>query len=226
MKIQKRLAALGAALLLCFGFTMAVSAHEVPDLTRTGSITAAMTYEGEAVGGGTLTFYKVGDVAEDDGNYSFTLSEAFAGSGVSLEDLTDAGLAETLAEYAQANSLAGSEIAVASDGVWTASGLELGLYLIVQEEPADGFEAVAPFLVSVPMYENGTYVYTVSAEPKMGALTEAAEEPAPATPTTTTGTTLPQTGQLNWPVPVLTVLGLCLILAGWRLRVGKLSYEA
>lgn len=53
----------------------------------------------------------------------------------------------------------------------------------------------------------------------------APEEPeTPAEPSP--GTKLPQTGQLNWPVPVLTVLGLCLILAGWELRVGKQSYEA
>lgn len=32
---------------------------------------------------------------------------------------------------------------------------------------------------------------------------------------------LPQTGQLNWPVPVLTVAGLGLFLAGWLLRFGR-----
>ena len=29
---------------------------------------------------------------------------------------------------------------------------------------------------------------------------------------------LPKTGQLDWPVPVLAVLGLCMIVAGWALR--------
>lgn len=37
-------------------------------------------------------------------------------------------------------------------------------------------------------------------------------------PTTTKPTRLIQTGQLNWPIPVLTVLGILLILAGWFLH--------
>lgn len=39
--------------------------------------------------------------------------------------------------------------------------------------------------------------------------------PKPADPT------LPDTGQLNWPIPVLVVLGLILFSLGWVLRFGK-----
>ena len=42
----------------------------------------------------------------------------------------------------------------------------------------------------------------------------------PITPSADAGI-LPQTGQLNWPVPVLTVAGLGLFLAGWLLRFGR-----
>ena len=41
--------------------------------------------------------------------------------------------------------------------------------------------------------------------------------PVPTTPPTK----LPQTGQLNWPVPVLVVLGLALFSLGWGLRFGR-----
>lgn len=228
MRIKKRLSALLFTLLLCCAFCVPAYAHEVPDMTKAGSITASMTYEGEAVGGGSLTFYRVGDVSEDDGNYSFTLTEDFAGSGLALDNIADAALAEDLAEYADANRISGTTVEIGSDGQVTADNLTLGLYLAVQTEAADGYEAVSPFLVSVPMYENGAYIYNVNAEPKMEPLSPspaAPEEPeTPAEPSP--GTKLPQTGQLNWPVPVLTVLGLCLILAGWELRVGKQSYEA
>ncbi len=225
MKLLKRCAALAGSLLV-WG-AMAVSgvsaAHSTPDAAQTGSISAAMTYEDQAVGGGSLTLYRVGDVTQDDGNYSFTLSEAFADSGVSLEDITAASLADTLAAYAEENALEGSTVDISEDGTWTASGLELGLYLIVQNDPADGFEAISPFLVSVPMYdeETGAYVYDVNAQPKLGTLTETeTTTPTPST-STSTDTTLPQTGQLNWPVPVLTVAGLCLLLAGWWLHTGN-----
>ncbi|MBQ9720353.1 MAG: hypothetical protein IJV64_06615, partial [Oscillospiraceae bacterium] len=56
-------------------------------------------------------------------------------------------------------------------------------------------------------------VYTVDATPKMTLA------PASPTPTPTpTGPTLPQTGQLWWPVPVLAVLGLFCVAIGWRRR--------
>ena len=40
------------------------------------------------------------------------------------------------------------------------------------------------------------------------------DEPTPSTPVVPPYTNLPQTGQLNWPVPVMTCLGLLLLLAG------------
>ena len=47
-------------------------------------------------------------------------------------------------------------------------------------------------------------------------------EPTPVpTPGPTPGVTLPRTGQLNWPVPVLTLLGVGLFAAGWLLRFGR-----
>lgn len=48
----------------------------------------------------------------------------------------------------------------------------------------------------------------------------------PILPVSETSTnTLPQTGQLNWPVPVLVVFGLGLFSAGWMLRYGKKKDE-
>ena len=227
MKIQKRLAVLVMSLVVCCAFSITAYAHDVPDSTKTGTVSGTMVYNEEAVGGGTLTFYKAGDVTADDGNYSFTLTEAFAESGVSLDDLTDKTLATTLAAYVEGSGISGTTIDIASDGTWVAEGLELGLYLVVQNDAADGFEAITPFIVSVPVYDEETesYVYDVSAEPKLSALTEAPttapEETTTQAATTDTETTLPQTGQLNWPVPLLAVIGLGLFLAGWGMYFGK-----
>ncbi len=232
MKIQRRLAVLVMSLALCCAFSITAYAHDVPDSTKTGTVSGTMVYNEEAVGGGTLTFYKAGDVAADDGNYSFALTEAFAGSGVSLDDLTDKNLAATLAAYVEGSGISGTTIDIASDGTWVAEGLELGLYLVVQNDAADGFEAITPFIVSVPIYDEETesYVYDVSAEPKLSALTEAqttvpegttTQATTDTTTSTDTETTLPKTGQLNWPVPLLAVLGLALFLAGWGMYFGK-----
>lgn len=234
MRIHKRLAALMLTGILCCAFAVTAYAHPVPDMDRAGSVHGTMVYDGSAVGGGTLTLYQVGDVSEDDGDYSFTLSNDFAGSQLSLADMADAELAAGLADYAADNSLAAAATAaIDSDGTVDIQGLYPGLYLVVQTMPAEGFEAISPFLVSLPVYngEIGAYIYDVNVEPKMSPLIK---KPTPdtTTPDTTTpetkkpestGTTtvLPQTGQLNWPVPVLTVLGLCLFGMGWMLHFGR-----
>ena len=224
MRIHRRLAVFVLALALslsCVFTGSAFAAHSVPDASQTGTVSATMKYGDEAVGGGTVALYKVGDVAEDDGNYSFALSEAFAGSGASLDDLEASGLADTLAAYAADNGLeAVTTIDIAADGTWTASGLVLGLYLVVQYDAADGYEAISPFLVSVPMYDEaaGVYVYDINVESKVGTLTEAEVIETEPPATTVTDTTLPQTGQLNWPIPFLAIAGMGLILIGLALR--------
>lgn len=209
---------------LCCAFTVTAYAHDVPDTTKSGSIRGTMLYGTEPVGGGTLTLFKVADVTENNGNYSFTLTDAFAGSGASLDNFEDKTLASMLAAYAESRGISGTTISIDSDGAWSAEGLELGLYLVVQYEPAYGFEAISPFIVSVPMYDEDTdkYIYDVNAQPKLEALTQ-------ETTTTVTGEdtpkadtpkkdTLPNTGQLLWPIPVLAVLGAVLLLAGLKLR--------
>lgn len=194
-------------------------AHEVPDMEKTGSVSVAMTCEGKAVPGGTLTLYRVGDISEEDENYSFALTGGFAESRADLKELESAELPQILAEYAFEHHLPGTAASIGSDGKVVVDGLELGLYLVVQTEAAVGYEPVNPFVVSVPMNEDGAYVYDVDATPKMSLLTE--KTTTPTTPTTPPEPTLPQTGQFNWPVPVMTVLGLCLLLIGWVLRYRK-----
>lgn len=68
-----------------------------------------------------------------------------------------------------------------------------------------------------PMNESGHYVYEVNAEAKF----QLHREPKPTTPPKPSEPTLPQTGQLNWPIPVLVISGLCLFSAGWILRFGR-----
>lgn len=222
MQITKRLLAMMVTVALAWVFCVTAYAHDVPDLSKTGSISVTMRHEDDksAVPGGELTLYRVGDIAEENGNYSYTLTEAFAGSGVTLDNLESAELAKKLADYAKANKLTGTVQKIDSKGVAAASDLTLGLYLVVQTEAAEGYNAVNPFLVTVPVLTDGVYVYEVDANPKVELVTEKEKEPKP-TPTPTPGTKLPQTGQLNWPIPLLAGVGLLLFALGWGLRFGK-----
>lgn len=203
---------LTAAVLCCMCAT--AFAHDVPDLTRTGALNVSMRFEGEPVAGGTLTIFRAGDIHEDDGDFSFVLSEEFAGSGEALDDIDSPELAKALAEYADAQELRGTSRIISDQGEVRFAGLEPGLYLVVQDTAAEGYNPAPPFLVSVPMMKDGVYVYDVDASPKVGL--ERAPEPSeePDEP----GGKLPQTGQMNWPVPVMASTGVLLFICGWILR--------
>ena len=140
----------------------------------------------------------------------------------------------------------------------------MGLYLVVQTTAAENYNVINPFLVSVPIQENGKYVYDVDALPKVGTATkktpDTPDEPdtpdtpdEPDTPDTPVAPGpdnpdgwvlgdhgeknypnpdnpnghvmgahgLPQTGQLNWPIPVLAVTGVVLVAAGIKLKKGN-----
>lgn len=217
----KQLAALVPALCLVLSLSLTAFAHDVPDLTRLGSITITTRRGDTVVKGGSLTIYYVGEVAENDGNYTFQPSGDFASCGESFEDLSAAGaIAARLKSFAEEGAVAGfATKEIGQDGAVTFDSLPLGLYLVVQHRAAPGYAKLEPFLVSLPYMDNGTYVYDLSANPKTGL----EQEPEPTAPPATkpTDPSLPQTGQLMWPVPLMAVTGMFFFAAGWVLFRGR-----
>ena len=217
--MHRRICSLLLILVLVCAAALPVCAHEVPDVTRLGSIAISMTHQGEPVPGGSLTLYRVAYVVSQDGDYRFAYTADFAECAIPVTELGSADLPRALAELAKTKNLEGMTLPIDDGGRVKFSGLELGLYLLVQQEAAPGFKKVNPFLVSVPQNVGGHYVYDVDTAPKNlpGPDEETTPPPPPPPPTGPDGPDLPQTGQLNWPVPVLAVLGLLLVAAGFAL---------
>ena len=267
--IRKRLAAVLAALTLLVWCAAPAFALEVVDLSRTGSIKVSLydSETSEAVGGGTLTLYRVAKVQKDNANLSFVYTNGFEDCGVELGDLSEGELAGRLAEKIAATAES-TTVEISDLGVAEFGDLEVGLYLVVQTTAAENYNVINPFLVSVPIQENGSYVYDVDALPKVGTAAKKTPEPpdTPDTPDTPDKPEeenpntpaapgpdnpdgwvlgahgekiylnpeapspdnpngyvmgahgLPQTGQLNWPIPVLAVTGVVLVAAGIKLK--------
>lgn len=206
-------------------------ADEYPDLTRKGSVSATMTYGGEAVPGGSLTLYHVADAYVEHGaTYGYRYTEPYSDCTVALENLDSSETAMALAEYTLETEISGTRREINQKGYVKFSDLTAGLYLLIQEDAAEGFEAVVPFLVTVPGQENGSYVYEVDASPKLALApapteppTEPTEpeptEPKPTEPEPTDPPKLPQTGMNQWPVPLLAMGGLLLITLGAALCI-------
>lgn len=208
MMNRKILSVLCAVLMVCV-LAVSVCADET-----LGSISITMAYRGTSVPGGTMTLYHVGVCAEDHYEYTAEL----AGCGVSLDDLSAARTAQDIADYVVAMGIEGVTKEIDDQGVICFDDLEFGLYLMVQETAAEGYSVVSPFLVTV----DGD----VDASPKLSVEPVGTQPPETTAPPETTETTepeptepkLPQTGQLNWPVPLLAVGGLVIFVLGWYLR--------
>lgn len=216
--MKKHLKSLLALLLLAY-LPLSAAAHPVPDEQKDGhcSITVTMTYQGKALPGGTLALYKVGDVAEEDGNYSFVPVEAIREDMPQFGDIQSPELAgELLKLESKLTPVTALPQKVGEDGKVTFSSLPFGLYLAVQKTAPAGYGKTEPFLVSLPYLYEGEYQYNVASQPKTDLEREVPTKPtSPATsPTFPGGKKLPQTGQLWWPVPVLACGGLGCIVVG------------
>lgn len=204
-------------------FDIAVFSYSVPDLDRLGSISVTMRYGDESVSGGSMALYRVADVTSDNGNFFFTPCGDFASLDEDITDVDSDSLSLMVAAFIEQNDIIGITMPIDSDGRVTFYDLKPGLYMLIQTVAAKGYNCANPFLVTLPM-NDGEYLYDVDASAKV-ELNDPDEETKPDSGNNTTTANdddkLPQTGQLNWPIPILLVSGTALILIGMILCFGQ-----
>ena len=219
--MRKRILSLTLLPALLCSLSLTVSAVGGPDKNRTGSISAAMSHDGSPVPGGSLTLFKVADVSASGRTFVYTAD--FDSCSLPLTQLNSAALPVELAAIAEDRKLEGTTQPLNGQGKAKFSDLQIGLYLLVQKEAAPGYQAVNPFLVSVPGREGSRYIYDVDTAPKNLPEPEPVPtqptEPKPTEPPKPSDNKLPQTGQTQWPVPVLLAAGVLLMGAGLCLRI-------
>lgn len=152
---------------------LTVSAAGFPaiDFTAKGSITVNLQ---ESAGdtekfSGEFTLYEVGKIDRSGENPDYVYNEAFEENGMELGDLRGEGLAEHLANHAIDKNISGEVKKCTENGQITWNELDLGLYLVVQTERMDGYYAIEPFLVSIPLAnsDHTAWIYDVDASPKV-----------------------------------------------------------
>lgn len=220
--MRKRLLCALCCMLLLAVLPLTAFARNVPNLDRLGSVSVTLRYQGKPVTGGSFTLYQVAYVADNNGRYSFRLLDVLSDKGILLENLSDSQLAVQIEEAVQSTGHTGVTKTADDKGKVSFPELSLGLYLLVQQDAAPGYNPVEPFLVAVPNLHNGIYLYDVDASPKMelepAPTTEPTEPPESTIPTTVPGK-LPQTGQNNWPVPVMLIMGMLFVATGCWLHI-------
>lgn len=214
--MKNRILSFVLVLILLSVLTVNASAvHPVPDLSRNGSLTFAMDLDGVPLDNGNLNLYKVGEIAEDNGNFFFLLMDERT---ITQESQIDHILAEEMLTLAKEQSLTKLSAPIKA-GKAAFTDLPVGLYVVWQnrEDATEGLYPIRPFLISVPQFRNGAYELDVQAKPKNAPQTiPPTTEPTPPPPS---DEQLPYTGQLNWPVPAMALAGAVLFVMGWILCI-------
>ena len=173
---------------------------------------------------GSFTLFMAGTRQGD----SFWPTDDFKEYKELLEDIESEEAAAELAEYVNKNQLTGITKDADTDGEVRFTGLQDGLYLVMQMKTPDGYYPILPFLVTIPYEENGVWNNHVDADPKMEKIpvssidkNDSIETKDTPQPGKTSVSVLPQTGQLKWPVPILAIAGILLFSYGWHLYQKK-----
>lgn len=200
----------------------AVFSHAVPDLDRRGSISVTMRYGTNTVPGGSMAIYRVADVRSENGNYVFVPCGDFASLNEKMTDVESDALAFSVAAFIAQNKLTGETRPIDAQGKVSFKDLEPGLYILIQTLSSKGYNCANPFLISIPMYD-GEYIYDVAASAKVELSKDNNNPFEETTPESGSNNDnkLPQTGQLNWPIPILLVSGTALVLTGLILCFGQ-----
>lgn len=213
---------------------------------ETGSLQLTLTYSASGtvkkMQGGSIAIFLAAGAAYHDGKWSYDVrSGRFPSvlSGAGIEQMDSETLSSKNASLAASLEKACSNLqpdaaAKIQDGIVSFGNLKAGLYLVLQEESGEG-HAINPFLISIPDAEGNM---NVTAKPKLGITsltihdvpdkpsetespkpgTSGAYDPSSSGNGNSSAGRLPQTGQLWWPVPVLSACGIVLILSGETLR--------
>lgn len=224
---MRRIGHISLCMVLILAMLTCTAAMADVDLNKNGSVSVRIhTQEDVNVRNAHIELYRVGAPVIANHNLHFTPTGAFESCNVSLNDLSDTGMAASLASWAKENNISPSMQAdTTKEGTAAFKAVSTGLYLVVQNGFADGkkgsYSEIQPFIVTIPMTgDAGTeWIYEINAQPKVNPVATPAPTVKPTDPPS--DNTLPQTGMLRWPIPVLGVGGIVLFSIGWVLFFGK-----
>ena len=162
---------------------ISASAAERIDVEKPVSLTLTCRPQDAPLGGMNFSIYRVAEVSS---TVHFTLTAPFDSYSVKVNGLNSASAwraaANTLATYAAADGLAANDAgATGTDGKVSFTDLKPGLYLIVGEKLKVGRKTytATPSLLCLPDLDetNDTWMYDVSASPKMDVNTSTKPKP-------------------------------------------------
>lgn len=209
---MRRLLSMVLLILLCSTLAMPAKATD----GDVGSIEIRVEYENEKITGGDLIAVRVGYIDYEKQIFRKVTNHE------EIKDIGKSSAVTQMQNFYSTNQNIHTFLtfkAEVKNGIAKFSDLPKGLYLIYQENAADGYEKLTAFLVTVPY--NGKMHVTSASKPALERESEAETKATTPSSGSSGNKKLPQTGQLTWPIPWLTVTGMALFSFGWWLCFGK-----
>ena len=152
-------------------------------------------------------------VSKQDAQGNFEFASGFEDCTLDVDNLSESNL-ENLKDYAKTNAEPLFTKTTDANGKFTLTNLDLGTYLLVQENKTDEI-TMQTMLITVPelTVENGLK-YEVTAKPKI-LNKEIVDQNNSGKTELVKDEQLPYTGVLNWPIPVLVISGIAIFCVAW-----------
>lgn len=160
-----------------------------------------------------VKIYKIG-IKNEVGDFEY--SQGFEASNAVVDDFTESNI-NNIKTYAEKNATPAYIKTTDSNGKFVIENLPIGAYLFVQDSMQDKY-TMQTMLVAVPeVNQNREINYEFIAKPKVIVVSEKiTEQPVvQSTSTAVVASSLPYTGALNWPIPVLAITGIIIFSIGW-----------
>ena len=186
--------------------------------TETGTINfkAVNNSDSSVIADLEIAIYQVSYTENDNFNWS----SGFEDCTIDISDLSEDNIAE-LKTYAEENAEILYTKTTDSSGEFKISNLALGTYLLVQANKTDEV-TMQTALVTIPeLTSESGLEYEITVKPKIVSISTLSSSSSSSTVSASsssslvTDSTLPYTGVLDWPVPILVAVGLVLFCISW-----------
>lgn len=197
-----------------------------------GSIQLSCVYHDEKgnvpLAGDTYSLVMIADAAVDLSNntVSYQTKADFMSYDCNWHDCTSSQLqkkADELKQFVTENSVPAQTKETDAEGQALFDDLNPGLYLVFRSKTASGNKKYTdmPMLITVPQVTAGAAYYQVEAYPKFSVEGTTPDNPfhPQDNPNHPSEPTLPNTGQLIWPIPILLSLGI--LMLGMGIAINK-----
>lgn len=164
---MKRIKIILLSILMLYSTNIYALEGNTIDFNSKGSIEITLNEktDNEKIEGAEILLYKVADAKSENHNLMFEYIDELKSCNASLNDLETKSKSEEIEKCINENIKSLKQI-TDINGTVKYNDLDLGLYLVKQNNIIEGFSKIDSFLVMIPKIVNNKWIYDIKSTPK------------------------------------------------------------